>query len=180
MYEECTDMNLYSISVTTYVASSTTDLNTADLINISTDGSVVLSFENMDNNFLYCALCRRHASLPVETSSSTISPLCRRTFPCRQWKSTSFRSVHLLLFSLSSHVVSWGAMLYRVKHLETLHSGRSVIHNNKFKSEMLLDVLAWEGPRLPSLIDYRSMVTFLTAFLCTFYFSSNGIWHCAE
>ncbi|KAL6483155.1 hypothetical protein MHYP_G00080270 [Metynnis hypsauchen] len=38
-------------------------------------------------------IVRRHASLPLEASEnsgSLISPLCRRTFPCRQWKSASF------------------------------------------------------------------------------------------
>ncbi|XP_046724993.1 IQ motif and Sec7 domain ArfGEF 1a isoform X3 [Silurus meridionalis] len=33
---------------------------------------------------------KRQASLPVETSSSSGSVLCRRTFPCHQWKTTSF------------------------------------------------------------------------------------------
>ncbi|KAF7695801.1 hypothetical protein HF521_005895 [Silurus meridionalis] len=47
---------------------------------------------------------KRQASLPVETSSSSGSVLCRRTFPCHQWKTTSFRSVHLLLFPLSHQV----------------------------------------------------------------------------
>ncbi|XP_036447155.1 uncharacterized protein LOC118822302 [Colossoma macropomum] len=38
-------------------------------------------------------IVRRHASLPLEASENSgnlISPLCRRTFPCRQWKSASF------------------------------------------------------------------------------------------
>ncbi|KAG7478092.1 hypothetical protein MATL_G00076760 [Megalops atlanticus] len=36
---------------------------------------------------------RRHASLPIEVTESPgnlITPLCRRTYPCRQWKSASF------------------------------------------------------------------------------------------
>ncbi|XP_072512442.1 IQ motif and Sec7 domain ArfGEF 1a isoform X2 [Salminus brasiliensis] len=34
---------------------------------------------------------KRHASLPLDASeNSLISPMCRRTFPCRQWKSASF------------------------------------------------------------------------------------------
>ncbi|XP_037397512.1 IQ motif and SEC7 domain-containing protein 1-like isoform X1 [Pygocentrus nattereri] len=38
-------------------------------------------------------MVRRHASLPLEASEnsgSLISPLCRKRFPCRQWKSASF------------------------------------------------------------------------------------------
>ncbi|TUN98268.1 hypothetical protein Baya_16981 [Bagarius yarrelli] len=45
----------------------------------------------------------KHASLPVETSSSVVSPSCRRRFPCRQWKSASFRFV-LVCLSLYSQV----------------------------------------------------------------------------
>ncbi|KAK2825651.1 hypothetical protein Q7C36_019578 [Tachysurus vachellii] len=40
---------------------------------------------------------KRHDSLPVETSSSTMSSLYRGSLPCRQWKSASFSGPALVI-----------------------------------------------------------------------------------
>ncbi|XP_076132844.1 uncharacterized protein LOC143114890 isoform X1 [Alosa pseudoharengus] len=54
--------------------------------------------ENATQEKLQCEntkMVRRHASLPleaIESPGSLISPVCRRPFPCRQWKSASFGS----------------------------------------------------------------------------------------
>ncbi|XP_072512450.1 IQ motif and Sec7 domain ArfGEF 1a isoform X9 [Salminus brasiliensis] len=43
------------------------------------------------SEYVSSKIVRRHASLPLDASeNSLISPMCRRTFPCRQWKSASF------------------------------------------------------------------------------------------
>ncbi|TKS71205.1 hypothetical protein D9C73_005345 [Collichthys lucidus] len=69
---------------------------------------------------------KRHASLPVEVSEiplNLIAPACRRSYPCRKWKSASFglppTAAHKLDYFMSGERLS-GRLRKRVTVLCTL------------------------------------------------------------
>lgn len=72
---------------------------------------------------LLCSISpwRRHASLPleaIENPGSLISPVCRRPFPCRQWKSASFgysETFFSYSFSKNVNVSRWSSTFVFVK-----------------------------------------------------------------